>query len=76
MVNNGNVYPEKRWTTEMYKRIFLSFKVDNDSQLINWSSTAKRVEKDGQSKFQLSNHSEKKKKKTKQKGMPQLDQVV
>jgi hypothetical protein len=44
----------------MYKGIFLSFKVDNDSQL-NWSSTAKRVEKDGQSKFQLSNHSERKK---------------
>ena len=59
IVNYGNVYPEKRWT-----------KVDNDSQL-NWSSTGKRVEKDGQSKFQLSNHSEPKKK-----GMPQLDQVV
>ena len=55
---------------EMYKGIFLSFKVDNDSQL-NWSSTVKRVEKDGQSKFQLSNHSEQK-----QKSMPQLDQVV
>jgi hypothetical protein len=57
----------------MYKGIFLSFKVDNDSQL-NWSNTAKRVEKDGQSKFQLSNHSEQQKQK--QKGMPQLDQVV
>ena len=70
IVNNGNVYREKRGTTEMYKGIFLSFKVDNDSKL-NWSSRAKRVEKDGQSKFQLSNHSEQK-----QKSMPQLDQVV